>query len=121
VQYANALTEWNARKPVDPLQNLVAAWHVYNFNTCGTASCFDATVRPVAASVPVITTEIGTDDCSAAFMNGTLGLLEQARIGYLAWTWDTWGTACGDIALIADYNGTPTQYGSVCKAYLAGR
>ena len=114
----NALSGWLAHRPTDATGNLVAAWHVYNFNTCSTASCFDATVRPVAAAVPVITTEIGTDDCSASFMNGTLGLLEQARIGYLAWTWDTWGTACGDIALIADYDGTPTQYGSVYRAYL---
>jgi endoglucanase len=121
VQYSNALSGWLAHRPTDPTGNLVAAWHVYNFNTCSTASCFDATVRPVAAAVPVITTEIGTGDCSASFMNGTLGLLEQARIGYLAWTWDTWGTACGDIALIADYDGTPTQYGSVYRAYLAAR
>jgi hypothetical protein len=94
---------------------------VYDFNICDTVSCFDARVRPVAAVVPVLTTEIGTESCSAAFMSTTLNWLEQARVGYLAWTWDTWGTACGDIALIRDYNGSPTRYGSIYRSYLAAR
>ena len=121
VQYSNALSGWLAHRPADATGNLVAAFHLYDFNTCSTPSCFDATVSPVAAAVPVITTEVGTDNCSASFMNTTLNWFEQARIGYLAWTWDTWGTACGNIALITDYTGTPTQYGSVYRAYLAAR
>jgi hypothetical protein len=37
-------------------------------------------------------------------------------IGYLAWTWDTWG--CCE-SLIASYSGTPTTYGSGYKNHLA--
>jgi len=42
-------------------------------------------------------------------------------MGYLGWTWDDWGTTCGDIALIVDYSGTPTTYGQIYKTHLALR
>jgi hypothetical protein len=31
------------------------------------------------------------------------------------------GTACGNIALIVDYAGTPTTYGQIIKTHLAAR
>ena len=34
VQYSNALTQWLAHKPNDPLGQLGAAWHLYEFNAC---------------------------------------------------------------------------------------
>jgi endoglucanase len=121
VQYSNALGGWLDHRPTDPIGNLVAAWHMYNFNICSTTSCFDSTVGPVAAAVPIIATEVGTDDCSAAFITAALNWLEQRNIGYLAWTWDTWGSGCGSIALVLDYSGTPTPYGLAFRSYLAAR
>ena len=41
VQYSNALTQWLAHKPNDPLGQLGAAWHLYNFNACVSATCWD--------------------------------------------------------------------------------
>lgn len=38
--------------------------HFYNFNTCSTASCWDTTVTPVAAAVPVVTGKVGENDCA---------------------------------------------------------
>src|SRR5206468_534824 len=58
---------------------------------------------------------------SATFMNSLMSWLDAHNSGYLAWTWDDWGTACGNIALIVDYTGTPTTYGQIIKTHLAAR
>lgn len=121
VQYSNALSQWLTYKPSDPLNNLVAAWHVYNFNICNTSTCWNSKVATVGAQVPVIATEIGDDSCNATFMNALMVWLDAHNSGYLAWTWDTWGTTCGDIALVRDYAGTPTTYGQIYKTHLASR
>ena len=121
IQYSNALSQWLTFKPVDPLNNIVAGWHVYNLNVCRTTTCWDATVAPVMGQVPLVATEIGDDSCGAVFMNSVMGWLDAHAGGYLAWTWDTWGTACGNIALISDFGGTPTTYGQIYKAHLATR
>jgi hypothetical protein len=121
VEYSNALSQWLTYKPTDPLNNLAAAWHVYDFNVCGSATCWNSTAGVVTAQVPVVATEIGTDNCGAAFMNSLMDWLDAHNTGYLGWTWDDWGTACGNIALIVDYSGTPTTYGQLYKAHLALR
>jgi hypothetical protein len=121
VQYSNALSQWLAYRPSDPLNNLAAAWHVYNFNVCSAATCWNSTAGVVLGQVPVIATEIGDDSCNATFMNALMSWLDAHGSGYLAWTWDTWGTACGDIALIKDFSGTPTTYGQIYKTHLAAR
>jgi len=121
VQYSNALSQWLTYRPTDPLNNVVAAWHVYNFNVCKTTTCWNNTVGVVAAQVPVVATEIGDDSCNGTFMTGLMAWLDAHNSGYLAWTWDTWGTTCGDIALVRDYAGTPTTYGQIFKTYLASR
>jgi len=121
VQYSNALSQWLTYMPSDPLHNLAASWHIYNFNVCSGTTCWNTTAGAVAAVVPVVATEIGTDNCSTTFMNSLMGWLDAHNSGYLAWTWDDWGTACGDIALIVDYTGTPTTYGQIVKTHLATR
>jgi len=121
VEYSNALSQWLAYKPSDPLNNLAAAWHVYNFNICAAATCWNSTAGAVAAQVPVVATEIGTDNCSATFMTSLMSWLDAHNMGYLGWTWDDWGTTCGAIALIVDYSGTPTTYGQIYKTHLAAR
>jgi hypothetical protein len=121
VEYSNALSQWLAYVPNDPLGNLAASWHVYNFNVCAGTTCWNNTAGAVAAQFPVVATEIGTDNCSATFMNSLMNWLDAHNSGYLAWTWDDWGTACGNIALIADYTGTPTTYGQIYKTHLASR
>lgn len=119
VQYSNALSQWLAYKPQDSTGNLMAAWHVYNFNVCSSPSCYDATAAPVAASVPLVTGEIGENDCGTAMLNTLMNWLDAHNAGYLAWTWDTWGTACANLSLITDYAGTPTPYGQAYRDHLA--
>jgi len=119
VEYSNSLTGWLAHKPNDPLGNLAAAWHVYNFNMCADVSCYNSNTGPVLAAVPVVTTEIGEDDCQGLFISTLMGWLDNNGGSYLAWVWDTWGSSCGSIALISDYNGTPNgAYGQTYKDHL---
>jgi hypothetical protein len=119
VQYANSLSKWLAYKPQDPAGNLLAAWHVYNFNLCSSAACYDATAAPVAASVPLVASEIGQDDCGSEMLTTLMQWLDARNAGYLAWTWDNWGSACGRLSLISDHAGTPTKYGQIFKEHLA--
>ncbi|HET8846800.1 MAG TPA: cellulase family glycosylhydrolase, partial [Ktedonobacteraceae bacterium] len=46
--FSNDLTQWLANEPTDPLNNLVASTHIYNFNVCSTVSCWTSQIAPVA-------------------------------------------------------------------------
>jgi hypothetical protein len=116
--YSDYLSRWLSYKPSDPQNDLVAAWHVYNFNYCNNAACWENTGAPVIAQVPVIVTETGTDTCDSAWWNSFLSWLDAHQTSYQAWTWDNWGTACSMLSLVADYTGTPTVYGQLFKAHL---
>lgn len=112
VQHANELSEWLAYKPNDPANNLAASWHIYpNGNLCNTTACFEETIAPVIAAVPLIATEVGEsvegNVCSVDGTNMILDWLDKNNSGYLAWTWNTWRTDCGNWSLITNYNGTP--------------
>jgi hypothetical protein len=120
LEYSNALTQWLTYQPTDAQANLAAAWHVYNYNACGSLSCYTTVVAPVAATVPVVATEIGEDDCSGAFISPLMAWLDSQWQSYAAWTWDTWGTACGSYSLITSYAGAATSpYGQTYHDHLA--
>ncbi len=117
VTYSNSLSQWDAHMPTDPANNLAAAWHVYNFNTCNSTSCFDANVGPVASVHPVIATEIGEDDCGGGFITTVMSWLDGHNASYLGWTWDDWSGTC--LVLISNYTGTPNgTYGQTYEAHL---
>lgn len=120
VQYSNALSGWLSHEPTDPDANLAAAWHVYSFNACSDVTCYNQLAGPVAAQVPIVTTEIGEDDGAHTFIDGIMGWLDARNDSYLAWTWDTWGPP---LSLIDDYGtGHPaTAYGQGYKDHLATR
>ncbi|MEU2778327.1 cellulase family glycosylhydrolase [Streptomyces sp. NPDC007162] len=109
--YSNDLSQWLTYKPTDPAGNLVAAYHVYNFNTCSTESCWNSTLAPVAAKVPLVAGEIGENTCSHAFVDQVMKWFDDRGLSYLGWTWNTWDCSSGP-SLISDYNGTPTAYGA---------
>ncbi len=116
VTYSNSLSQWNSHAPTDPLNNLAAAWHVYDFNTCNTTTCFDSNVAPVAEAHPVIATEIGEQDCAGGFITTVMTWLDGKGASYLGWVWDDWG---GCLVLITDYTGTPNgAYGQTYKTHL---
>jgi endoglucanase len=115
--WSNDLSGWLANEPTDPASALVASFHNYNFNLCD-SSCWNTTVAPVASRVPVVTGEIGEDDCAHGFIDQYMGWADSLGISYVGWTWDTWDCAGGP-ALIADYSGTPTAFGVGFRDHLA--
>jgi hypothetical protein len=119
VVYSNALTQWLAYRPTDPLNSLGAAWHLYNFNGCVASNCWDGQPAAVAAAVPLVATEIGEDDCAGGFITPLMQWLDGHDAGYLAWSWNAFG-ACQAApmpgrggkpwSLVTDYvTGTPNS------------
>jgi endoglucanase len=118
LSWAGDLGGWLRNAPTDPLHQLVASAHIYNFSACNAAPCWNATVAPVARSVPVVTGEIGENDCASAFVRRYMEWADRHGVSYLGWTWDTWNCRSGP-ALISSYAGTPTPFGAGFKAHLA--
>lgn len=112
LQYANALSSWLASKPNDPLNNLAASWHVYSFNICNNATCWNAYAAPVAQQVPLVLGEIGDGSGGAAFNTSLMDWMDARQGSYLAWVWNVWGSS---LDLITNYDGTPTTYGRTFK------
>jgi len=115
--YSNDLTQWLTYKPTDPLNNLAAFAHIYNFNTCSNVSCYDSQLAPVAAQVPLTLSEIGENDCAHGFVDTLMNWADTKKIGYLGWTWNNWDCSSGP-SLITDWDGTATAYGLGLKAKL---
>ncbi len=116
--YSNDLTQWLTFKPTDPLNNLAAFAHVYNFNACANTSCYDSQLGPVAAQVPLSLTEIGENDCAHGFVDPLMTWADSHSVGYIGWTWNTWDCSSGP-ALISNYDGTPTNFGQGLKTHFA--
>jgi endoglucanase len=118
LRFANDVTEWLAHKPKDPLNQLIASVHVYPFNKCNAASCWDDEIAPLAESVPVLVTEFGTDwtpPHNDAMAMDLMNWADDHGIGYLAWTWNAWGEDGN--SLVTNYNGEPTRWGADVKAH----
>jgi endoglucanase len=123
VTYANDLSKWLSHMPKDALHQLIAEAHVYGKNTCSNASCFNATLAPVAKRVPLIFGETGEtydgSSCGSSNISKFLNWADAHHVGYLTWTWNTWGNCS---ALIKDYAGTPySDYGAWVKAHYGRR
>ena len=115
--YTNDLSKWLAHAPTDPTGNLAASLHLYNFNSCKDAGCWASDYEPVAKKVPVITGELGEDDCAPSFIDGYMSWADAHGISYLGWTWNTWDCKSGP-ALISDYAGTATAFGAGLRDHL---
>jgi len=132
--YADDLRQWIAHEPHDSAGQLVASVHVYNFNyaptddgsPCDAACLTDAWNRNqgvVAKTVPVVTGEIGEDDCQHGFVDQYMSWADSYHISYLGWTWNTGGdwTCTGGPTLITNYDGTPSGLGAGLHDHLASR
>ncbi|WP_181446717.1 cellulase family glycosylhydrolase [Streptomyces sp. NTH33] len=115
--YSNDLGQWLTYRPSDPAGNLAASYHVYNFNTCSSESCWNSTLAPVAAQVPLVAGEIGENTCSHGFINRVMKWFDDRGLSYLGWTWNTWDCSSGP-SLISAYDGTPTAFGVGLRDHL---
>jgi aryl-phospho-beta-D-glucosidase BglC (GH1 family) len=135
LSWSSDLTQWMAHMPFDPQGQLVASMHAYNFNfgpfagsdplSCDTAcrvAAWDANPGSVASSVPVVTGEIGEDDCQHSFVDDYMAWADSRGISYLGWTWNAGGgwTCDGGPTLITDYDGTPSGMGIGFRDHVAG-
>ena len=116
VQYASSLGHWLANRPTDPLNNLAASWHIYNFSWCTTQACWDSTAAPVALQAPLALGELGESDYGSAFVTALMDWMDARQGSYLALEWDVWGQP---LDLISSYDGTPTPYGQTFKTRFA--
>ena len=115
--YADDLTGWLAHVPADPLGQIAASFHLYNFNSCTAATCWDSVIAPIAAKSPVVTGELGENDCAHGFIDTYMPWADSHGVSYLGWTWNTWDCSSGP-ALITGYDGTATAFGQGLKAHL---
>lgn len=124
LSYANDLSGWLTHEPVDPQHQLAASFHNYYGESCDTTSCWNTTIAPLAAAVPVVTGEFDQGyDCADPPVTGGLSTFDDtfmnwadgAGVSYLAWGWwvlGTTSTPCSSLsdpgdnyALISDYDG----------------
>ncbi len=126
LEWSNDLTGWLAHAPKDSLGQVAAAFHQYKGNLCQDASCWGSTIAGVTASVPLVTGELGQDECAHDFTDKYLDWADSAGVSYLMWSWNAWGSgssasSCGGqkFTMIADWNGSPTPYGVAYQARLA--
>ena len=120
LSYSNSLAQFNQYVPKDPLKNIAAAWHSYNFNKCNYVDCWNQYVLPTVKKYPLITTEIGENDCAGGYVTAVMKWLDAHAGGnYLAWTFNTWECSDPGPSLISSYdnNGTPTPYGAAIKLH----
>jgi hypothetical protein len=91
--------------------------HVYNFTECADVPCWNRTIASVGAQYPVVSGEIGEDDCDHGFIDRYMGWADAHGISYLAWDWGAFDCRGGP-SLISDYDGTPTQFGAGFRQHL---
>ncbi|MFD7730569.1 glycoside hydrolase family 5 protein [Kitasatospora phosalacinea] len=117
-RWANDLSGWARHHPDDPHRNLAVSWHAYPTNSCAKKACWDSTVAPVAATWPLLATELGEYDCAGGFVREAADWLDRnGADGYLAWAWNT-GDCAQRPSLITDFTGHPTPYGAAWREQL---
>jgi endoglucanase len=115
VQYSNALSQWSKYKPQDSANNLGAAWHIYNFNSCAGTGCFGGVPLTLSQSNYVLPTEIGENDCKGSIVSTWMDWFDSHGFGYLAWSWNVNGAEC-----IAPKDGASGNPWSLIKDFTSG-
>jgi endoglucanase len=124
LEYANDESQWLSHEPVDSAHQLVVSFHTYNEPVCDTEACWNATIAPLAETVPVVTGELGENRCRDTYIKQYMPWADAHGVSYLGWTWDStrapshWSCSKGP-ALIKTYKGVPTRFGKGLKEHLA--
>ncbi|MFI2710465.1 Ig-like domain-containing protein [Micromonospora sp. NPDC018662] len=84
VDGGNDLRRWLEYRPADPDgRNVAAAWRVDDRSACATPACWQSTLLPVAAQVPLIATDVSAGSAAPTFVLRTVTWLDQHGIGHL--------------------------------------
>ena len=124
LNYSSDDSQWLDFQPVDPDHQLIVSFHTYNFGGCNAEACWNSTIAPLAAKLPVITGEMGENGCKHTYIDSYMSWADRHGVSYLGWAWDATdppsGWRCsGGPALIKNYAGTPTAFGVGLKNHLA--
>ncbi len=110
-------------KPNDPEGQIVISFHTYNWTLCNNQSCWDKSVLKAARTVPVVTTELGEEDCSATYIDDYMSWADSHRLSYLAWSWSppVSGETCAqaNMSLISGQGGDPNTVAPAGAAFAA--
>lgn len=122
LNYSSNLSQWLHYEPTDPDHNLVASWHSYSFSSCNDSKCWSTEIGSVSSFVPVISGEIGEDDCTDNYINSLMRYLDSKSVSYMAYSWNA-SPVCSKgmeqgLGLISNYSGTPNAYGAGYKSHL---
>ncbi|MET8300060.1 Ig-like domain-containing protein [Micromonospora sp. NPDC005211] len=80
----NDLRRWLEYRPADPDgRSVAAAWRVDDRSACATPACWQATLLPVAARVPLVATDVSAGPAAPTFVPRTVAWLDQHGIGHL--------------------------------------
>ncbi|NYD56469.1 hypothetical protein BKA08_000707 [Nocardioides marinisabuli] len=114
LDYANDLSGWWEHRPDD--DQLVAAFHAYDFKECATSECWDEVLAPLARRVPVLTGELGATDPLDGWVAGYLDWADQHGVGALFWVW---ADHAGDpMSLGRGLSGRPTAWGRLARSWM---
>lgn len=116
LDYANDLSHWLEFRPDD--DQLVAAFHSYDFKDCADRECWDDVLGRLAASVPVLTTELGATDPASGYVEDYLDWADERGLGVVFWVWANHPT--DPMSLLRDQGGKPTDYGRLARSWLSG-
>jgi endoglucanase len=116
LDYANDLEHWLEFAPDD--EQLVAAFHSYDFKECNTEECWNDVIGELADSVPVLTSELGAEDPADGYVSDYLAWADEHNLGALFWVWADHPT--DPMALVVDDKGRPTPYGTIARDWLTG-
>jgi aryl-phospho-beta-D-glucosidase BglC (GH1 family) len=123
VGWASDDSQWLQHEPYDPLHQLAAAFHLYRAHTlCTTESCWNQSLLPLAAQVPVVDDEFGEMQCGQTtaleWLRQWMSYATAHGFSMLAWSWNAKAGACSQgPQLVTSYSGTPTPYGQTVHAF----
>jgi endoglucanase len=117
--FGNDLTQWLDNRPAD--DRLIASLHNYNHQHCRKEACWDATIAPIAAKVPVVSGEFAEDDCKTVYDEKFMRWADRHGVGYMPWAW--WilpQKGCSQPALLRNVRGDARKpNGTALKRHLA--
>jgi endoglucanase len=116
LDYANDLGHWLEFAPDD--DQLVAAFHSYDFKACADDKCWDDVLGPLADTVPVLASELGARDPASGYVASYLDWADDHDLGALFWVWAD--HPADPMALVKNARGAPTAYGTAARRWLIG-
>ena len=99
VSYGSDLSRWLDYAPVDPLGQLMASVHLFNYNECHTEECWDRTLLPIIQKVPLIVAEYGLNDCASDHMSKVAAWISKNGLSHFP------ANALDDSCKAYDYRG----------------